>query len=254
MLIIISPAKTLTQLPYTYNLEPTQPEFLEESARIVERMQHLSEADLAKLMRINPKLAQLTFERFIGWHRPFTAENSHPALLSFKGEVFTGIEAHDFSADDMEFAQSHLRILSGLYGVLRPKDLMQPYRLEMGTKIDIYEHDNLYQLWTNKLNHYFTQELSKKEDRVLINLASNEYSKAVALKKIEAPIITPVFMDYKGAELKTITVYAKRARGEMTRFAIKNRLTHAEQLKTFTEGGYLYSEDLSSADRWVFIR
>lgn len=254
MLIIISPSKTLTTIPYTYNSPPTQPKFIKQSERIVERMRNLNESDLAKLMRINPSLAQLTYQRFISWHTPFSSQNSHPALLSFKGEVFSGIDAHDFTVQDMEFAQNHLRILSGLYGVLRPMDLIQPYRLEMGTPIDMDEHDNLYQLWTPMLNPYFAEELGKKEKPVLVNLASNEYSKAVGLKRLNTQIITPVFLDHKGNELKTITVYAKRARGLMTRFIIKNRLTEVEYLKGFTEEGYLFAENLSTADSWVFIR
>ena len=254
MIIIISPSKTIEQFSAREQVAGTQPQFLKTSQELVHRMQTLSTDDLAQLMRISPSLARLTHERFISWHMPFDAHNSHPALLSFKGEVFSGISAHDFTAKDMDFAQNHLCILSGLYGALRPLDLIQPYRLEMGTKIDIGEHENLYRLWTDTLTRYLTDRLHQQKSNVLINLASNEYAKAVNLKKLNTQIITPIFLDQKGDELKTITIYAKRARGLMTRFAIKNRIAEAEQLKAFTEDGYLFSENLSNKDKWVFIR
>ncbi|HDP55273.1 MAG TPA: peroxide stress protein YaaA, partial [Bacteroidetes bacterium] len=230
MIIILSPSKTLQRIDIDFNSNPTQPTFINQSEAIVERIRSLSVNDLKELMGISQSLATLNYERFIKWQVPFNQTNSHPSLFTFKGDVYEGLSAKDFSAKDAEFAQDHLRILSGLYGVLRPMDLMQPYRLEMGTKIDIGDRENLYQLWQEKLTDYFNNEFMGKRGKVLINLASNEYSKAINLKNIDAKVIIPVFKEQKGNEYKTIAIYAKRARGLMARFAIKNRITNADDL------------------------
>jgi hypothetical protein len=254
MIIILSPSKTLQRIDIDFNSKPTQPAFINQSEAIVKRMRSLSVNELKDLMSISQSLATLNYERFIKWQTPFNNANSYPALFTFKGDVYEGLSANDFSEKDAEFAHNHLRILSGLYGVLRPMDLMQPYRLEMGTKIDIEDSENLYQLWQEKLTEYFNNEFKGKKEKVLINLASNEYSKAINLKKIDAKVITPVFKEQKGNEYKTIAIYAKRARGLMARFAIKNRIINADDLKSFNQEGYVYAQSLSQKNQWVFIR
>jgi len=199
-------------------------------------------------------LARLNFERFLKWQTPFTQKNSTPALLLFKGDVFEGISANDYTDNDFKFAQKHIRILSGLYGVLRPLDLMQPYRLEMGTKIDVGENNNLYEFWKEMLTKHFNNLLKDDAENTLVNLASNEYSKALSLKKINGNVITPIFKEQKGNTYKTIAIHAKKARGVMTRFIVKNRIEKVEHLKSFTEEGYIYSSEHSKENDWVFIR
>jgi cytoplasmic iron level regulating protein YaaA (DUF328/UPF0246 family) len=254
MIIILSPSKTLSKIDVNIKVNTSQPYFIDQSEVIVKRMRGLSTADLKGLMGISQSLASLNYERFIKWQKPFNLSNSHPALLTFKGDVYEGLSVGDFTKKDFEFSQNHLRILSGLYGVLRPLDLMQPYRLEMGTKIDIGDNENLYQLWQDKLTEYFNKELSKSKEKVLINLASNEYSKVIRLKKLDGKVITPVFKEQKGDDFKTIAIYAKRARGLMSRFAIKKGITNVEQLKSFSDEGYIFSSNLSKEDQLVFIR
>ncbi len=254
MIIILSPSKTLSKIDINFSVNSSQPYFIDQSEVIVKRMRSLSTADLKGLMGISQSLASLNYERFIKWEKPFNLTNSHPALLTFKGDVYEGLSVNDFTKKDFEFAQNHLRILSGLYGVLRPLDLMQPYRLEMGTKIDIGDNENLYQLWQDRLTEYFNKELSKRKEKVLINLASNEYSKAIRLRKLDGKVITPVFKEQKGDDFKTIAIYAKRARGLMSRFAIKKGITNVEQLKSFSDEGYIFSSNLSKEDQLVFIR
>jgi len=205
-------------------------------------------------MGVSPKLARLNFERFLKWQTPFTQKNSTPALLLFKGDVFEGISANDYTDNDFKFAQKHIRILSGLYGVLRPLDLMQPYRLEMGTKIDVGENNNLYEFWKEMLTKHFNNLLKDDAENTLVNLASNEYSKALSLKKINGNVITPIFKEQKGNTYKTIAIHAKKARGVMTRFIVKNRIEKVEHLKSFTEEGYIYSSEHSKENDWVFIR
>ncbi|MDD2197899.1 MAG: peroxide stress protein YaaA [Bacteroidales bacterium] len=254
MIIILSPSKTLGNITTNFSVNSSQPEFIDQSEAIVKRMRDLSTTDLKGLMKISQSLASLNHERFIKWHKPFNLSNSNPALLTFKGDVYEGLSAADFTKKDFEFAQNHLRILSGLYGVLRPLDLMQPYRLEMGTKIDVGDYENLYKLWQDRLTEYFNNELLKSKEKVLVNLASNEYSKAIKLKKLNGIVVTPVFKEQKGEEFKTIAIYAKRARGLMSRFVIKQAITNVEQLKSFGEEGYIFSSDLSEGNRMVFIR
>lgn len=254
MIIILSPSKTLDNIKVSHKPSSTQPDFLEQSEMIVNRLRELKVDDLKDLMSISQDLARLNYERYIKWQVPFNEQNSTPALLTFKGDVYEGINVKDFTKNELEFAQQSLRILSGLYGALRPLDLMQPYRLEMGTKIDIKRNKNLYELWQEKLTSYFNQLLENDKEKTLVNLASNEYSKAISLKKLTGTVITPVFKEHKGNELKTIAIYAKRARGLMTRFAIKNRLDKVEHLKTFAEEGYVYSPEQSKGNTWIFVR
>jgi cytoplasmic iron level regulating protein YaaA (DUF328/UPF0246 family) len=254
MIIILSPSKTLGNIEVNHKVRTTQPDFLDQSEMVVNRLRKLKVDDLKDLMSISQDLARLNYERYLKWQIPFNEQNSYPALLTFKGDVYEGIDVKDFTKEDMEFAQQSLRILSGLYGVLRPLDLMQPYRLEMGSKIDIKKSKNLYEFWQDKLTSYFDNLLEADSEKTLVNLASNEYSKAINLKKLKGNVVTPTFKEQKGNELKTIAIYAKRARGLMTRFAIKNQLDKVEHLKTFTEEGYVFSPEQTKGNTWVFVR
>ncbi|MDX9848204.1 MAG: peroxide stress protein YaaA [Tenuifilaceae bacterium] len=254
MIIILSPSKTLDSIKVKEQPNATQPNFLAQSEIIVERLRRLTIDDLKELMGISPTLARLNFERYLKWQLPFDEKNSHPALLTFKGDVYEGIDVKDFTKDDLAFAQQTVRILSGLYGVLKPLDLMQPYRLEMGTKIEINKDSNLYEFWQKTLTDHFNKLLASDTENTLVNLASNEYSKAINIKKLKGNVITPVFKEQKGNELKTIAIFAKRARGLMTRFAIKNRLDKVEHLKTFAEEGYVFSPLQTKGSTWVFVR
>lgn len=251
MLIVISPAKTLdfeTQ-PSTEN--HSQPRFLANSQSLIDELKHLSTADIATLMKLSDKLAALNMARFQTWHTPFNLDNAKQAVLAFKGDVYTGLDADTLDAAGLEFAQSHLRILSGLYGVLRPLDLMQPYRLEMGTKFANKKGKDLYQFWASQLRESIESELT---DGILINLASNEYFKAVEAKKLNARIITPVFMDWKNGQYKIISFYAKKARGLMSRYIIDHKIIEPESIKQFDSEGYKFSPEMSGTDEWVFLR
>jgi cytoplasmic iron level regulating protein YaaA (DUF328/UPF0246 family) len=254
MIIVISPSKTLGRINHNSIPDTSRPIFLDKSKIIVDRLRKLNVDELMKLMSISTPLARLNFERYLQWQTPFNEQNSIPAIFTFKGDVYEGISASDFTVDDLNFAQNHLRILSGLYGVIRPLDLMQPYRLEMGTKIDVAKAKNLYDYWQKSLNQHFNELISKDNEQVLVNLASNEYSKVLDLKAIKGSIITPIFKEQKGNTYKTIAIYAKRARGLMTRFVIKNRIEKVEHLKTFSEEGYVFSIEQTKNDTWVFIR
>lgn len=255
MLALISPAKTLDFDTRVETSNYSQPAFLEDSQQLIEELRGLSPADISDLMKISDKLGTLNFCRFQDWQLPFTEDNAKAALLAFKGDVYTGLQAETFDADDLEFAQSHLRILSGLYGLLRPLDLMQAYRLEMGTGFANQRGKNLYEFWGDKITQALNALLAQQANSpVLVNLASNEYFKAVKERQVEARVVTPVFKDYKGDKYKIISFYAKKARGLMVNYMIKNRLTDVEQLKNFDVEGYAYSESMSSANEWVFIR
>lgn len=254
MITIISPAKTLDFDTKVQTKEYSQPDFLNKSEKLVDELKKFSPKELGELMNINNDLATLNYQRFLQWELPFNKENAKQALLVFKGQVFVGLDAKTLLEKDLLFAQDHLRILSGLYGVLRPLDLMQPYRLEMGTKLKNSEGNNLYKFWGTKITEVINQELSKQKNQFLINLASNEYFKAINPKKIKGKIITPVFKEAKGNGFKVITVYAKTARGLISRFMIKNRIEKPEQLKAFESDGYLFNNDLSTENEYVFTR
>ena len=205
-------------------------------------------------MKVNSQIAELNYERFFRWNPDFNMENANHTLLSFKGDVFLGIDALSFTHDDFKFAQSHLRVLSGLYGLLRPLDLMQPYRLEMGTKLDTEEGKNLYEFWGSDITEGLNKQLKKIKSDTLINLASNEYFKSVKPKELNATIITPAFKEYKNGEYKMIGIYAKKARGLLSRYIIKNKLSDPEDLKSFNEEGYRFNKTLSKGNNWVFTR
>jgi hypothetical protein len=252
MLVVISPAKTLDfETPARSDIS-TIPGFLEDSERLVERMRELAPADIAKLMKISDKLAVLNSTRYETWSQPFTPDNAKQAVLAFKGDVYTGLDAETLSPAQDQYAQQHLRILSGLYGILKPLDLIQPYRLEMGTKLSNARGKDLYQFWGDKITDALNEELG--EGDVLINLASNEYFKSVNTRKLHTRIVTPVFKDTKNGVQKIISFYAKKARGLMTRYMIDNRIEQAEALKDFDVAGYQFDASQSTANEWVFTR
>lgn len=254
MLIVISPAKTLD-----YDTRPktktfTTPDFLDDSQQLINRARQYSALDIAELMDVSMPLAELNFERFASWHTPFSVDNAKQAVLAFKGDVYTGLDAESFSTADFKFAQKHLRILSGLYGLLRPLDLMQPYRLEMGRRVDTSRGKNLYEFWGTQITEALNKQLKALKSDVLVNLASNEYFKSVKPKLIEGRIITPEFKDWKNGAYKMMGVYAKKARGQLSRFVIQNQITDPEEMKSFDIDGYGFNKKLSSDDKWVFTR
>lgn len=253
MLMIISPAKTLDYESPLATETHTQPDFLDDACELIDQLKELEPHQICNLMDISDKLGQLNAERFQNWHTPFTPDNARQAVLAFKGDVYTGLDAESFSEDDFQFAQKHLRILSGLYGLLKPLDLMQPYRLEMGTKFENSRGKDLYAFWGSKITKALNQQLAE-DDQVLVNLASNEYFKSVKKRELDARLITPQFKDWKNGKYKMISFYAKKARGLMCRYAIQNQINKAEDLKGFNLDGYYFSEDQSDNNNWVFLR
>ena len=254
MLIVISPAKTLDYDTPLKTRTFTQPDYLDRSQQLITRMREFSSRDISELMNVSTKIADLNFDRYKSWRKKFTQENARQAILAFKGDVYTGLDAESFSARDFKFAQAHLRVLSGLYGLLRPLDLMQPYRLEMGTKLSTKQGKNLYEFWDTQITDGLNQQLKKIKSEYLINLASNEYFKSVKPKHLNAEIIVPEFKDYKNGQYKMLGVYAKKARGTMSRFIIQNQLSDPEAIKDFNEDGYSFNKKLSKNNHWVFTR
>jgi cytoplasmic iron level regulating protein YaaA (DUF328/UPF0246 family) len=253
MLMVISPAKTLDYESPLATTTYTQPEFLESARELIDQLKELEPHQVSNLMSISDKLGQLNAERFRNWHTPFTPDDARQAILAFKGDVYTGLDAYQFSEDDFTFAQKHLRMLSGLYGILRPLDLMQPYRLEMGTKLNNTHGKDLYAFWGSKITDEINRLLSA-DDGVLVNLASNEYFKSVQTKNLGGRLLTPQFKDWKNGQYKIISFYAKKARGLMCQYAIRNRIAQAEDLKGFNLEGYYFSESQSDENNWVFLR
>ncbi|MCH2220335.1 MAG: peroxide stress protein YaaA [Dechloromonas sp.] len=254
MLIFLSPAKSLDYKTPPHVAAFTQPAYLKQSETLIKQLRKLSPADIAKLMSLSDPLALLNFDRYAGWSLPFSPENAKQAVLAFDGDVYDGLEAKTLSADDLAFAQQHVRILSGLYGILKPLDLMQPYRLEMGTKFVNKAGKDLYAFWGETLLDAINAELETMPRPVVVNLASEEYFKAAVGRKIRGEVIQPVFEDWKSGKYKIISFYAKRARGLMTRYAISNRLVDPEGLKAFDSDGYAYVPETSDATTWVFRR
>jgi len=254
MLMVISPAKTLDYSTAPVTQTFTQPQYLEHSAELIAQLRELSPAQISELMGLSDKLAGLNAARYSSWQVPFTQDNAKQALLAFKGDVYTGLAAEDFSEDDFAFAQQHLRILSGLYGLLRPLDLMQPYRLEMGTKLTNKRGKDLYAFWGERISGWLNQALDEQGDDVLLNLASNEYFSALKKNALKAQIIDTEFRDLKNGQYKIISFYAKKARGLMARYVIKERVNEASALKDFSSEGYRYSPKHSGENRLVFLR
>ncbi len=254
MLTVLSPAKTLDYETAPITQSATLPRFMDQSALLVEDARGLNPDDIRALMGVSEQIAHLNHERFMNWQSESTSDNAKQAVLAFKGDVYTGLQAETLSEDDLDFAQTRLRILSGLYGLLRPLDLMQPYRLEMGLKFTNQRGKNLYEFWGEQLTDTLNADLVSAKTEVLINLASNEYFKAVKPKLLNADIITPQFKDLKNGQYKMISFFAKKARGLMARYIIDNRITEPEALKSFSEAGYYYSDEQSQGDQWVFLR
>ncbi len=254
MLIIISPAKTLkTDVKPLDN--STFPEYLSKSDKLAGLLKEFSVEELSSLMKVSPKIAQLNYERYAAWHVPYNKEEGNNALLTFRGEVYNGIDTDSYDADDLVYAQDHLRILSGLYGVLRPLDVILPYRLEMGTRLQTKDFINLYDFWGDLITESLNRQLDKTGSEILVNLASEEYFKSINQNKLKARVITPVFKDEKNGTFKVISIYAKKARGLMTSFILKNRIEDPDQLKLFDAEGYYFNEHLSKDDQTlVFTR
>lgn len=254
MLVVISPAKNLDFESPLPTAEHTQPRLLDEAAELVDYAKQLSPADLSSLMSISDKLAGLNAARFAEWQLPFTPDNARPAVYAFDGDVYAGLAAEKLSAEATAYAQQHLRILSGLYGVLRPLDLMQAYRLEMGTKFATANADNLYQYWDDKITALLNEDLAQIESNILINLASNEYFSSVRKKSLQADIVTPVFKDEKNGQYKVISFWAKKARGMMARFILNEQPQRVDDLRAFNLGGYRFSAAESDSKQLVFTR
>ncbi|KGT88429.1 hypothetical protein NG99_21995 [Erwinia typographi] len=254
MLMVISPAKTLDFESPLATQRFTQPALLDDSQKLIEVARRLTPAQIGSLMHISDKLAGLNADRFHHWQPPFTLDNARQAILAFKGDVYTGLQAETFKEKDFDFAQQHLRMLSGLYGLLRPLDLMQPYRLEMGIRLENPAGKDLYTFWGDRLTDALNAALAEQGDDVLLNLASDEYFKAVKPKKLNGRIIKPVFLDEKNGKFKVISFYAKKARGLMSRYVIQHRLSKPAQLKKFDLDGYFYVAEESSDAELVFKR
>jgi len=254
MLTVISPAKTLDFETAPTTRRSTRPQFLERAAELVKEARELSPDDLRELMGVSEKIAELNHQRFMNWSEPFTLDNAKQAVLAFKGDVYTGLEAETLNSGQLQFAQQHLRILSGLYGLLRPLDLMQPYRLEMGIRFATPGGRNLYEFWGDSLTRALNTQIGKSGSRVLVNLASNEYFKSLQPGALDAEIVTPVFKDLKGGKYKIISFYAKKARGQMARYIIDNELNEPDGLRRFRRDGYRYNKAESTAREPVFTR
>ena len=256
MLTIVSPAKSLDYSSPVKTKKHTEPTFLNEAEQLIGKLRTLKPADLSSLMNISDALAQENFHRYENWERPFNLKNARQAIYAFKGDVYLGLKAEEFGAADLNFAQKHLRILSGLYGLLRPLDLMQAYRLEMGRQFGVNGSKNLYEFWGSKITKALDIELDNQayKRKVLINLASNEYFSSVKSKTLDAEIITPQFKDWARGEFRVLSFFAKKARGEMVAFIIKERINSPSKLREFNIDGYRFSKEESSDTKLVFKR
>lgn len=254
MLFLLSPAKSLNYDPPQGDVPHTKPLFVKESAALIDILKQKSPQEIAGLMSLSDKLAGLNAGRYVAWSRTFTAKNAKQAVLAFDGDVYDGLNAKTLATDDLAWAQDHLCILSGLYGVLRPLDYMQPYRLEMGTQLVNPRGKDLYQFWGNQISDYLNKRLAADKTPVIVNLASQEYFKSVNKKVLKARVVDCVFEDNKGDGFKIISFFAKKARGLMARYATQHRVTLPEQLKGFNLEGYAYVPDVSSPERLVFRR
>lgn len=255
MLFLLSPAKTLDYKNTLESVTPSTPDFLEKSAELIKLLKKLSCDDISSLMSLSDKLAQINVERYNSWDvQHENTECCKPAISVFKGDVYQGLNISSFSLDDLYYSQSHLRILSGLYGLLKPLDLMQPYRLEMGTKLNNAAGENLYHFWKETITNTLNSNLENIQSNYIINLASNEYFSAVDIKKLKAEVISPIFKDYKNGKYKIISFYAKKARGNMAAWAIKKRILKNSELTQFNLGGYNYSLEESTTAKPVFLR
>ncbi|AOE62075.1 peroxide stress protein YaaA [Pseudomonas corrugata] len=254
MLMVISPAKTLDYETPPATERFTLPQYLDHSQELVEQLREFSPTQISELMHVSDKIGGLNAARFGSWTPAFSPANAKQALLAFKGDVYTGLDAQSFSEADFDQAQRHLRMLSGLYGLLRPLDLMQPYRLEMGTRLANARGKDLYAFWGSRISEWLNEALADQGDDVLLNLASNEYFSAVKRSALNARIIDTEFKDLKNGQYKIISFYAKKARGLMSRFVIQERINDPALLKQFDVQGYRYSAEQSSPQRLIFLR
>lgn len=254
MIAILSPAKTLDYSKQTFCKTHTIPDFLDDSQELIDILAKKSKPAVGKLMKISEKLAALNVERYRSWSLPFDTDNAKQALLAFKGDVYHGFDCDQWKAADFKFAQSHLRMLSGLYGVLRPLDLMQPYRLEMGTHLKTKRGNNLYDFWGDQLTISLNDAIKSSKSKALINLASKEYFSSVQLNAIDVPVVTPVFKDCKNGNYKIISFFAKKARGMMANYMIRNRIKNPSGLKKFDVAGYYFDPDSSDEKTMTFLR
>ncbi len=254
MLFLLSPAKSLDfDTPFD-GIEPTLPQFIPDSAKLIGLLKTQTPSDIAGLMNLSEPLANLNVARYKAWRRSFTPENSKPAVLAFDGDVYGGLQAKTLSPADLAWAQQHLAILSGLYGVLRPLDRIQPYRLEMGTRLENPKGKDLYAYWGDRLAKHLNKRLAGDDAPVIVNLASQEYFRAADRKVLKARVIECVFEDWKNGQYKIISFFAKRARGAMARYAIKKRMTSPNGLQKFDAEGYRFDATVSCEDRFVFRR
>ncbi len=253
MLTVLSPAKKLNENRSVLS-NASSPVFVDEAAELIEKLKKYSPKKLGELMSLSENLAQLNVDRYDSWKKAHTEKNAKTAGLIFDGEVYSGLEAEKIPKKEMDYAQNHLRILSGLYGILKPLDLVHPYRLEMGTNLKIGRKNNLYQFWGDKIVEELNKDLSGQKEKVLVNLASNEYFKVINTKKLDGKVITATFKDFKNGDYKAIMVYAKKARGMMANYIIKNKIERVEDLIGFDMGGYCYNESVSTDNEFVFLR
>lgn len=256
MIIVLSPAKSLDYETPPHVSKHTIPDFVEDAAQLIDELRRYSPQQIASLMEISDTLAHLNFQRYADWSTTFDTDNAKQAVLAFNGDVYEGFDAKTLSAADLDYAQRHVRVLSGLYGLLRPLDLLQPYRLEMGTRLPNARGKDLYAFWGDRITEALSAQLrrNKGTDRVLVNCASTEYFKSVRPKQLDARVITPVFEDWKGGRYKIISFHAKRARGLMARFAVENRIDVPEKLKEFAVEGYAFDSAASNDATFVFRR
>lgn len=253
MLVVISPAKT-QDFSGGYLPVHTIPVLLDQSQLLIDRLRQMNSGEIGRLMHISDNLAELNRQRYHNFHTPFLPDNARQALLAFKGDVYSGIDTDHYSEEDFSFAQNHLRIISGLYGILKPLDLIQAYRLEMGTKLSADRGNDLYAFWGERLTDFLNQDLKKDPEPVLVNLASQEYFKALKVPLLQGRLLTVTFKEKKNNGYQTIGIHAKRARGVMTDFIIKNRITQVEDLRLFKQNGYCFRNDLSNEKEWIFSR
>ncbi len=254
MLTVISPAKTLDYREPVMQFKYTQPEHIEAASELIQEARKLSKNQIASLMGVSEKIAVLNHERFKEWSAPFSIPSAKQAIFAFRGDVYTGFDADSLPADAIDFSQNHLRILSGLYGVLRPLDLMQPYRLEMGLKFSNSGGKDLYAFWDDRITKSLNAALRKSGSMILINLASNEYFNAVNEEALKAEIVTPIFKDLRGDSYKVISFFAKKARGEMARYIASKKINEPKKLRRFSIGGYRFSAAESSDSEMYFFR
>lgn len=252
--MLISPAKSLDFETPAPTKKFTQPAFLSDSHELIKQLKKQRPEDIQELMGVSAKIADLNYQRFQNWHPEFDLDNAKQAMYAFQGDVYQGLDATSFSTKEINFAQKHLLMLSGLYGLLKPLDLMQPYRLEMGTKFANKRGKDLYTFWDEQITDAINQHQKKIKSDVVLNLASNEYFKSVKPKLLNAEVITPVFKDFKSGKYKIVSFYAKKARGMMAAYVIKNQIDDVKKIKKFKTAGYYFSKEESTPTQWVFLR